>query len=325
MNIALACLLAGAVYAKRGCFQCGGREGYLCYIILACLCGYLILLGLGLLIFGVLGRCCGSGAYGKQHLIGNSAHHMSMEIPTHHDTGANNQNQFQGNTLFDQRDGLHSQTNVNQNLTLGGSNQDQMNKFRNNHLISQAETNIIHHDLPIPEERRVTSDESVGNISISPPTSALDTPYSSNSEHMSRYKKRQKRSNYDHASKQEYAQDFYRRRNMQNTRNVRVDSDDENDKQLQILAALSTSRVSRSDLEISDFESVRKSVDFNKRKFLKDKYYHENRFETSGLETGESRRPSYSPKAFESDGWEFSKKNYYETSQDEYGRPPRRN
>jgi hypothetical protein len=322
LTIALACLLAAAVYAQKGCFECRGREGFLCYFILGLLAAYLMLLGLGLLIFGLLGRCCGSKAYGegKTHL--SQTHNLSMEIPDHPDSAGINQNQFQVNTLFDQKEGLQSQHHVNQNITYGNSNQQTSNMFNTNHLISQADVNQNKtHNQHMTNQEHVISEESLGNISISPPSSinqmAMNT---SNSEYSSRIRRHERHQDT-------YHRPVVMRKNMQNTRTMQIDSDDESLKQRQVIAALSNSQISYSDVDMGDFDSVRRSVDYNKREYLRDKYELEEtmqRHRTTGGKTTyykSTQNKQYSPKSDQiSDGWRFSKKNYYETSQDEMNR-----
>jgi hypothetical protein len=67
--IALIGLVISTNYEKSGCFTCANREGFLCYLILAMLFLYLLLLALGLLIFSFLAGCCGHKLfYKKKHI-----------------------------------------------------------------------------------------------------------------------------------------------------------------------------------------------------------------------------------------------------------------
>lgn len=61
--IALIGLLVSISYEQSGCFTCANREGFLCYLILGALLGYLLLLGLGLLIFSFMAGFCGHSMF----------------------------------------------------------------------------------------------------------------------------------------------------------------------------------------------------------------------------------------------------------------------
>jgi hypothetical protein len=67
--IALIGLVISTNYEKSGCFTCANREGFLCYLILAMLFLYLLLLALGLLIFAFLAGCCGHKMFYKNKHI----------------------------------------------------------------------------------------------------------------------------------------------------------------------------------------------------------------------------------------------------------------
>lgn len=64
--IALIALLVSISYEKSGCFTCANREGFLCYLMLLMLFGYLLLLALGLLLFSFMVGCCGHSMFYKK-------------------------------------------------------------------------------------------------------------------------------------------------------------------------------------------------------------------------------------------------------------------
>jgi uncharacterized membrane protein YhaH (DUF805 family) len=310
--IALAGLLASAVYAKRGCYQCGGREGFLCYLILICLFLFLVLLALGLLVFSLLGRCCGTKAYGQENEFTSNSQNVSMQIPPNQESYEQNQDQFRVQTLFNNNQGLEGQ-NINSNL--GQTKNISSNLFVNNNLISQTHDISKNVDVKVKpkNDNAMISDDSLSNISISPPSMKnINTDFSSNSEYSHHYKNQQM-----YSSRFNNGRNLYSRRDNRNTNTVRVDSDDEIHKQNEIIEALSMSQISYSDMERDDFNSIRKSVENDKKEFLKRQYYYDqgystddqHRFEDNIARRGWANRNQYSTSSKFTSDWGHSQKN----------------
>jgi hypothetical protein len=272
---------------------------------------------LGLLIFGLLGRCFGSKAYGQENQYTSNSQNISMQIPKNGESYDMNQDQFRVDTLFNNKEGLDSGTRVNQNFTLGDSKQARSNLFLNNNLMSQ--THDINQNIKVnrtniqKQNNVIISDDSLSNISISPPSMKHVNNYSSNSEYSQNYRNQNVYSSRFNSRRGTYS------RENRTTNTVKVDSDDEIYKQNEVIAALSISGVSYSDIERDDLSSIRKSVENNKKEFLKRQYYYDkgfsseeqNNFEEEIAKRGWAQNGQYESnlRRDPNDNWGYSGKN----------------
>ena len=80
--IGLICLTIAVGYDKSGCHECAGREGSLCYLMLFCFAAFLILLTLGLIIFSLMAGCIG-----LQHFFKKKEEKISLQGSEVHDDG----------------------------------------------------------------------------------------------------------------------------------------------------------------------------------------------------------------------------------------------
>ena len=329
LTIALAALLAAAVNARSGCFQCGGREGFLCYLILICLFAYLTLLALGLLVFGLLGRCCGSSAYGEEKNLFEQNQQMSMELPHQKESSQLNQDQFRVNTLFDQKEGFESQTGYNENLTMNRFNQNQSNHHMvNNHLVSQThdiKNTQINEDISRIEENNEMSDFSIENITISPPrhpnplqTHGYTTEFSES--------KRSNQLNFNQRFAQNEQNESFQGNLDRPTNTVRVDNDDDVYKQQEIIRDLSASQMTYSGSDIEEYDRIKRTININKNNFMNQQnnyrdpsiYQNEidNRISRMSRINRESNYKSNQEKS--PDNWGYSNKNWDENLREDY-------
>ena len=64
--IALIGIIVSVAYEKSGCYECANREGFLCWLILFCLFLPLLLLSLGLLVFSLIAAFAGADMFYKK-------------------------------------------------------------------------------------------------------------------------------------------------------------------------------------------------------------------------------------------------------------------
>ena len=286
--IALIGLVISTNYEKSGCFTCANREGFLCYLILAMLFLYLLLLALGLLIFAFLAGCCGHKLFYKKK-------HIPEEIEV---SGGQNLSGMAGiddirhdytreAMLGGAMGGVMGGTMVGGYNNMTNSNTKYEDKvFKKEVIINEEINESFKHNINenISEEDKVLSQTE--EVIIGKNDTLMDSD--EEEDHRFSQRNRHERTMYEfgqdiksrvtHERSGQYegnAHHLSARANLDNslldrTMTVKVDSDDERIRQNKVLHALSVSEINNQDIEDNQNQvnQAKKVIEMNRKSHM---------------------------------------------------------
>lgn len=276
--VALIGLLVSISYEKSGCFTCANREGFLCYLILAALFGYLLLLALGLLAFAFMAGCCGHSMFYKRRQIPenidlsegqnlshmaeiNNVNHMNygQDVRWNENTMTNYQGIANSGEHYKQEQMVKTVV-INEEKNESFKHAENKNEFEDHKLFSQKEEVVVGKRDSLMDE----SDEDEESFSLRERNERTihefdqDIKDQVTSKRLGQY--------------EGHAQYYTARTNQDNslldrTMTVKVDTDDERMRQNKVLHALSVSEINNEAMEDNQNQvnQARKVIEMNKR------------------------------------------------------------
>ena len=298
--IALVGLAISIAYEKSGCYDCFSREGTLCYLILFALFAYLLLLALGLMLFALLAGCLGSKTFYKKKVDRDIS---IME------SGSHGNNFEQSKRLSPEIGGFGGHTDFHKETYVSGGN---IANFDSEEIHISREikttedvhhTHVTHHSGVVKVtdvEDIMEEEEEIGSksdeLSEHAKVGFEDSDYEeisherNNGQTMHEFRRKLNEDNYYHNNKKHFRGEYVSNMNAHGqgynyghhlgsdrTMKLKVDTDDERNKQIRVLHALQHSDVNNHvDQENEDqVIDAKRVVEINKQSHMRN-YNHSN-------------------------------------------------